>query len=255
VLRLWPEHIRIGLGASYAALARINGAQVTYWRMQSFSSSHSATPWQESLATVSSWLSELEPRGRRIGIALSSELAPLHLLPWRDDVTQAEQQALLAADHFQHVYGASAHDWKTMARPTGFGRPWLAAAIDQRLLQALPEHLHGARLASLQPLAISMFNRITADNGWLLAPEPSRITALHVRNSNWALLRTFPDPSDEPITDRLLRETRLAAVDNASPTVYSPMQNASGVALLDAGWRRTNNVPADSPLHLLGGHA
>lgn len=259
MLPLFPDHIRIGLGASYAVLARVDGAQVVEWHMQTQAVPSTDAPWQPALNAISDWLAEFKPRRLRVGVTLSSELAPLHLLPWRDDITQAERQALLAADHFRRIYGDAAMHWKINVQPTGYGQPWVAAAIDQRLLQALPEHFQGKAPTSLKPLALSLFNsvrtKLTAPSGWMLAPEPMRTTVIHMRNQQWALLKTLPDAGKEPLNDRLLREAQLAGLTDIPGTVYSPAQAGSGITLLDHGWRSGAYVATDSPLHLLGGRA
>jgi hypothetical protein len=263
---LFPEKIRIGLGASYAVLAQIKGGMVSSWRMQTWQPT-SATAWQQPLAAVTSWLAELSPKSAHVGVVLSAELAPLQLLPWRDDVTGAEQQSLLASAHFRQIHGGMAEHWKILAQPSGYGKPWLASATDEHLLQALAEQVHatGARLASVTPLTMSLFNvmhtRLSAPACWLLVPEPQRLTALHFREGLWSLLQTLPMTAlqHEPLADLLLRETRLAGLPDMAAKIYlatgglpaTPFN--STCTALDPGWRFAPGVPPESPLHLLGG--
>lgn len=260
---LSPEQFRLGLGATYAVLAQASGSRVTHWRMQTWDSASPAA-WQQPLATIANWVAELKPRGARVSLALSAELAPLLLLPWRDDAVQAEQQALLAKAQFRRMHGEAAEHWKVVAQPSGYGQPWLASAVDGRLLQAATEQLRGATLVSVMPLPISLFNalrpRLDTAACWLLAPEPGRVTALHVRDASWSLLQTLPaaDLQRESVHDLLRRETRLAGLPDLPATIYcasSKPAAASGYTAIDPGWLRSPTVPADSPLHLLGGRA
>jgi hypothetical protein len=254
-----PEQLRIGLGASYALLVRVNGAKVTHWQMQTWNSSNPSLPWQQALTAISSWLAELKPRGMRITATLSAELAPLHLLPWRDDAISAEQQALLASTHFRRIHGESIGHRKIIAQPSGYGQPWLACAMDEELLQALTGQLHGAKLVSVQPLPVSLFNalhaRLTAPACWLLVPEPDCITALHIRKGQWNLLQTLPAAAfhGESPNELLQRETRLAGLPDMPASIYSVASIAPGGISLDAGWLRSGAMSPDSPLHLLGG--
>jgi hypothetical protein len=265
---LFPEKIRIALGASYAVLAQIRGGMVSSWRMQTWQPPASPA-WQQPLAAVTSWLAELSPKGARVGVVLSAELAPLQLLPWRDDITGAEQQSLLASAHFRQIYGGVAEHWKILAQPSGYGKPWLASATDEHLLKALAEQVHatGARLASITPLTMSLFNvihaRLSAPACWLLVPEPQRLTALHFREGQWSLLQNLPmaAPWREPLADLLLRETRLSGLPDMAAKIYlatgklpaAPFD--STCTALDPGWKFSAEVPTESPLHLLGGIA
>jgi len=263
---LFPEKIRIGLGTSYAVIAQIKGGMVSNWRMQTWQSA-TATAWQLPLATVSSWLAELDPRNACISVALSSELAPLQLLPWRDDVTRGEQQSLLASANLRRIYGVAAEGWKVLTQPSGYESPWLACATDEKLLQALTEQVlaSGARLSSVTPLSLSLFNallaRMNAPSCWLLVPEPKRLTALCFQEGQWRLLQTLPMASlqHEPLADLLLRETRLAGLPDMTAKIYLVTRGLHATSLdstciaLDPGWKFSPEVPPESPLHLLGG--
>ncbi len=265
---LFPDHIRIGLGASYAVLARVNGARVTAWQMQTWDAAATASPWQRGYDTIVGWMGEMSSSGIRVSVALSAELAPLYLLPWRDDATRPDQQALLAAAHFRSIHGEVASRWETSAAPCGFGQPWLASATDTELILSLTEQLQarGARLASVQPLAVSLFNALrqhTAGSAcWLLVPEPKKLTAIHMRAGQWCLLQTLPMSAirHEPLSDLLSRETRLAGLPGETASMYlaSTVNNDTafgGCRILDPGWKITAAVSANSPLHLIGGGA
>ena len=88
---LSPDHIRLGLGNSYAVLAKIKGNKLTHWRMQTWSLSGDVKTtnhgWQRGIEAVTSWLAEFNMRSSQVSVFLSAELGLLHLLPWRDDAT------------------------------------------------------------------------------------------------------------------------------------------------------------------------
>ena len=264
--RLWPEQLRVGLGASYAVLARVRGREVVDWRMQQFEPFAGEFAWQAPLRHLAAWLAELKPRGARLQVALSAELAPMHLLPWREDATRAEQQALLAQGHFRQVFGEAASSWKIGVQTTGYGKAWLASASDEALLQALAElaREQQVRLQAVVPLTVSLFNgarrQLKQGSCWMLIAEPARLIALHLYEGRWQLLHTLPAAAlqHEPLEQLLLRETRLAGLEHlpeqlyllAPPTLYD---GRAGTRLA-SGWQGANGSSGDH-LHLLGAAA
>lgn len=271
---LFPDHIRIGLGASYAALARVRGRQIVEWHIQEFTPEGQPS-WQQAVQTVNVWLQELPAGNAKVSVMLSSELALLHLLPWRDDVMSAEPQKLLAASFFRRVYGIDIDHWKTCVWPTGYGAPWIASATDASLLQALqelmPQHQSrlNLRLVSIEPLALGLFNalrhRLTGHACWFLVQEPQRLTALHLREQQWQLLQMLPAGTlqEAGIGSTLLRETRLAGLEDETAPVYvvtSDIESSADGRLnsyigLPSGWKTAYSITGRNPLHLIGAKA
>lgn len=261
MLLLLPDQIRIGLGSSYAVLAKISGHKVTHWRMQVWDDASTTTPWEHVLPTISGWLTELKSHKLSISVVLSAELAPLHLLPWREDVTSYEKQTMLAKACFRRIHGEIADHWKIITLPSEYGYPWIASAIDNRLLKALTDQLQGMHLTSVIPLSLSLYNvlqtKLVGPACWLLVPEHKRLTAIHLRDEHWSLLQSLPISAiqHESIKDLLLRETQLAGLKAIPTQIYiaSEKSNFEGCSKLDTGWKTDARVPPDSPLHLLGG--
>lgn len=275
---LFPEQIRIGLGATYAVLACVKGKQVTQWHMQEFEpsenvqSSHNASPWQTAVNAISLWLADLAPRGASVSVMLSAELALLHLLPWREDINGSKQQELLAKSHFRRIHNEFSEAWKISITPTGYGAPWLASAIDGALLQSLQQcaSSNGATLKSVTPLSIALFNhfrnQLVKSTSWLLVAEPGILVALYVRDKQWQLLQMVPISSlqRESLAQLLLRETRLAGLPDAPAAIYTTNQLAGDEAYnnasleftrLNAGLYPALGVAQHSPLHLVGAAA
>jgi hypothetical protein len=125
----------------------------------------------------------------------------------------------------------------------------------------------GARLASVTPLPVSLFNtlhaQLNAPACWLLVSEPQRLTALHVREGQWNLLQILPMVAlqHEPLADLLMRETRLAGLPDMAEKFYLATEGLpvvpfdSTCTALDPGWRFAAGVSPGSPLHLLGGRS
>lgn len=259
--RLWPERLRVGLGASYAVLARVRGRKVVDWRMQQFEPVAGELGWQAPLRQLSAWLAELKPGGA-MEIALSAELAPLHLLPWREDALHAEQQALLAHGHFRQVFGEAASAWQIGVQPTGYGQAWLASAIDEALLQALAAlaRERQLRLQAVVPLTVSLFNgarrQLKRGSCWMVVAEPARLVALHLHQGRWQLLHTLPAAAlqQEPVEQLLLREARLAGLEHLPEQLYllapRTLHHGRAATRLANGWQAANG--SGDHLHLLG---
>lgn len=263
--RLWPEQLRIGLGASYAVLARVRGRKVVDWRMQQFEPAAGELAWQAPLRQLAAWLTELKPHGAAIQVALSAELAPLHLLPWREDAVRAEQQALLAHGHFRQVFGEAASSWKIGVQATGYGKAWLASAIDESLLQALNAlaREQQLRLQAVVPLTVSLFNgarrQLRQGSCWMLVAEPAKLVALHLHQGRWQLLHTLPATAlqQEPVEQLLLREARLAGLQHTPERLYTlasrSLHDGRSSTRLDSGWQAATG--GGDQLYLLGAAA
>lgn len=257
---LFPDQYRIGLGASYAVLAKVRGRKVMHWQMQSWSNAESTIPWQRSLSVVSAWLAQAKPGARAI-VTLSADLAPMQLLPWREDVTNNEQQSLFANARFRSIYGEAVDNWKLITQPTGYDQPWLASAMDDQLLSALSDQLKGVSVVSAVPLSISLFNtyrtKLPTAASWLLVPELDSLTALYLSGGSWQLLQTIPVSSlrHEAISDILQRETLLAGLKQMPAQIYtaSTLAGLNDVINLDAGWEPDQAILPGAALHLLGG--
>ncbi|GBG15167.1 uncharacterized protein NMK_2770 [Novimethylophilus kurashikiensis] len=257
---LSPDHLRIGLGASYAVMARVRGVQVVDWHMQQWAPAASGLPWQQALSTVSSWLAQDKTKGQKADVVLSSELAPMQLLPWREDVVSPEQQALLASAQYRRIYGDVAAHWKVSVQPTGYAQPWLSSAADERLLTALDTQLTGVKVHSTQPLVASLFNPLhkkLATSSWLLIAEPERVTALLIRQGQWQMLQTFPTAAlqAESAKGLLLRELRLAGLEEEQSSFYTVGCSMTGAVALDVGWSADASIAPQAPMYLLGGRA
>lgn len=265
---LSPEHLRIALGPGYAMLAELAGGKIAHCRVHLPPPGEPAS-WQANLAVVADWLRERASRRASAAVALGAELAPLQLMPWRDDASREREQALLAAARFRAIYGKPAEDWVIRVAPSGFGRPWIAAGIDAQLPQAIDDMLRSLnlRVASLQSLPISLGNalagRIREQNAWLLTAEPRVATAMLWRDGRLSLVKTMPLASfgGAPLAEILLRECRIAGLPDLAADIhvagmqFLPTGVGMDAVAADPGWKFHADIPTTLPVHLLGGRA
>ncbi len=261
---LFPEKIRIGLGLSYAVLAKTKGAQVTEWKMECWDH---APSWQPALDAACGWLATTRSGPVRVSVVLSAAIAPLCLQPWRDDMQQANQQGLLTMARFREIYSEAKLQWKFSVDDTGFGEPWLASATDDALLKALNTEIEiaGGKLTSVQPCAVSVLNavirRIKLSGFWLLIPDQERLTVLYLQNHNPILVQCLPLQAvrQGSLREHLLREMRLAGLADDVKNIFMATSGKLDESLqgqfsrIDPGWRMDLPVASSAPLHLLGG--
>lgn len=265
--RLFRDPIRIGLGATYAIVANVRNSRVADWHMQQFAAPAQQSAWQLPLESAMDWLTQMSPRNASVHVTLSVELAPLHLLPWREEITRDDQQTVLARNHFLRVHGDAASNWKVQVCPTAYGAGWLASAVDEVLLQSLTQQVRAlnAHVQVVEPLLVSHFNRrqrrLRKADCWMLLAEPEKMVALHLREGRWQLLQTLPSTAlrDEPLDEVLLRESRLAGlVDTVSELLLlgatiGQTYAGSDASTLDIGWQTAGSGMEDPhSLHLLG---
>lgn len=267
---LSPDHIRIGLGNSYAVLAKIKGNKLTHWRMQTWpltvDVATTAHSWQHGIEVVNSWLAELNVRSSKVNLLLSAELGLLHLLPWRDDAQDSSSQAIIANSYFSRVHSNFSQQWKTVVESTGFEQPWIAGAVNSELLQSFNQILDKAscHLHLVEPLCLSIYNRVRHQLGktacWLIVPETTKLNAMHLRDGQIQLICSLPAGrmQNESMASLLLRESRLAGLTDMPNTFYIVSANKvtdtlkQNSIILDVGWKPASNITLTDPFYLIG---
>lgn len=267
---LSPDHIRIGIGNSYAVLAKIKGNKLTHWRMQTWPLTVDVTTtthgWQHGIEAIATWLAELNVRSSQVSVLLSADLGLLHLLPWRDDAQDPSSQAIIANSYFSRVHSNFSQQWKTVVEPTGFEQPWIAGAVNSDLLQSFNQILDKAscHLHSVEPLCLSIYNEVRHQLGktacWLLVPETTKLNAMHLRGGHIQLLCSLPADSlqNESMTSLLVRESRFAGLPDIPNSFYIVTANKvtdkleQNSIMLDIGWKPVSSIPLTDPFHLIG---
>ena len=105
---LFPKKIIVSLGSDYLALAETKGRRLKSWRIEHFSLLDKNN-LDSILPKLQTWLSELAHQKIDLAVRLSTDLAPVCLLPWRNEITNPEQQALIAEAYFKNIYGNQAN--------------------------------------------------------------------------------------------------------------------------------------------------
>jgi hypothetical protein len=259
---LFPKKIIVSLGSDYLALAETKGRRLKSWRIEHFSLLDKNN-LDSILPKLQTWLSELAHQKIDLALRLSTDLAPICLLPWRNEITNPEQQALIAEAHFKNIYGNEANQWKVSVNSPDFGEAWVASGVAVETLENINVQLSsdGANITSIAPLSISIFNDIRNDikasHGWLLIPEFKNLVAIYLIDGQWRLIQTLllSDLQGESLSEILKREARLAGFAEHPFQIYSlgalPV-NANTIKL-SLGWDISPTISAQQPTYLVGG--
>lgn len=126
--------------------------------------------------------------GHDVTIILSGHYVHYAVLPQGSNLAIQEQQDL-ARVLFQNTYGALSRDWEIRASPAS-DQPTLASGVPQALLKSVRAICEGrARLRSIQPALMAIFNRtrnaIGANTGTLAVVESGRTTLATLAEGRW----------------------------------------------------------------------
>jgi hypothetical protein len=122
-----------------------------------------------------------------VTVVLSNHFVRYALIPWSTGLASGAEENAYVRHHFAKIHGEAAKAWSVRASASEAGKPRLASAVDEALLDAVRTcfPLSGrARLNSVQPLLMQRFNlcrkAIPASGAWLVIAEHGRAcVALH----------------------------------------------------------------------------
>lgn len=192
-----------------------------------------AEPWQSPIAALKALSID---RKCRVTVELSNDLVRYALVPWSEALSTAAEEEAYIRHHFARIHGERAKAWAVRASEARAGAPRLASAVDQGLVDGLRACFPPggkARLVSVQPALMSVFNRsrgaIPKSGAWLALAEPDRsCVALHMRGQ-WGAVH-----SAKAAWLPLLERTRLT-VDGETPNLV--LVHAAGIPVGEApGW-------------------
>jgi len=194
---LWRDHLRIGLGSKWLALAGYRRGlrpALAHKEIIAVDSADGPVSWQATVAALPAALALIGRRRVDVTVVLSNHFVRYALLPWNAALKTDAEWLALARHRFSSVHGPAAEEWIIRISETGRGRPRIASAIDRALLTALEEQLCGpASLVSVQPYLMAAFNRVRPLIGeascWLVVEEPGRLTLALIRSGVWRAIR------------------------------------------------------------------
>jgi hypothetical protein len=197
---LLHDELRISLSPAKVAMERL--ASGLHPKVVARHAVACATPGQDE-APWAKVLEGLESGMRKMGgaksdaqIVLSNHFVRYALVPWSDQISDQDEEQAFIRLCFSKTFGADAQHWALRMSPNGYGEMQVACAIDQDLLEGLERVVtaHGAKLVSLQPYLMTMFNQwrqeLPDSAAWFVVAEPGRLCVSQLQKGRWQTLRT-----------------------------------------------------------------
>lgn len=217
--------------------------------------------WSSAADALQRLLAESGACRGELAVVLSSHFAHFRLVPWSDAIASPGELEAYARIGFEDVYGLVAAGWALRISPEAAGRPRIAVAIEQALLDRLQgvTQAAGVRLASVQPHLVAAYNcllpHLQGDEFVFAVAEPGRCSMLLARAGQWIGARSsVAGDSEEAIAALLERECELNGIGDAEtgpvPLVYV---HAPGRAV--RGWPTVQGVEPQALALGGGAHA
>jgi hypothetical protein len=161
-----------------------------------FAPAEQGETWQPAVLALAQWLAGQAGKKLSLHLVLSGRYVRWQLLPWRPELTQAQEVAAYARARFKETFGKVADDWQVLHTPQPPGKTTLACAVDTALLQALQTTCEtaGAKLASVTPYFASAFDHwrasLTEKTLWFGLIESDGLSLGLLQDGHWIAQRT-----------------------------------------------------------------
>jgi hypothetical protein len=200
--------------------------------------------WTGALLTLNQALASKEWADAEVSIILSNHFVRYQVIPWRDELRDRSELAEFARQSMRKTYGRPMAQWSVEMSLDRAGRPYVASAIDSRLLDELKAltTAQGRRLRSLRPLLMEAFNWakewLTDSYQWLVIVEEGLISASLMGQGGWVVVRSFRAGSDWPseVVAMLEREQFIVDEAKSAKTVLLHVVNGEPVELPANQW-------------------
>ncbi len=155
-----------------------------------------SAPWRAAVDTLAQWLAAHKSQRLQVQVLLAGRLARWQLLPWRAELSSADEQAAYATLRFKETYGRAVQDWQVLPAIVSPGNTAPAAAVDRALIEALGLacSCSGATLQSVTPYFSSAFDawcsRIKGPAAWFGTVEADTLTLGLLQGGQWTALQT-----------------------------------------------------------------
>lgn len=227
----WRDHLRIALSPERVAAVRLTrGLRPRVAAKEILPCAGGTPPWQGALETLSQGLLGRPAwQGATAAVVLSNHFVRYQLLPWSDEISSGEELAAYARQCFGQVHGEAAKEWAIRVDEPRRGRPTLACAVDQELLEGLDASLAaaGSRLVSVRPGLAAAFNAVhaafTAASAWFVMVENGKLLLSLARDGAWQVVTARKAASDAWTAELpvlLEREWRLKGIAEVPDRVY-----------------------------------
>ena len=254
---LSPDQLGIALFPQRLLLVRSSGGlrrRLVHKEALAFAPAEAGVPaWQAATDALAQKVSPAALPRAQVKLILSNHFVHYLVIPWRDGLSNQEEEWAFARHCFERVHGSDAAHWKLRLCSDTRGEPRLACAVEPALIEALRAHLGplGRRYRSLQPHLMASFNSCRAQIGsgptWLVVAEPGLLCLALLQDGCWHSInrvKVGPDWINQ-LPGLLEREECL--LDAATPcldVVLIAPDAARPLVLPEGKWRFKVPTPA-----------
>ena len=203
---LWPEQLGIALFPERLVLARTGGAlrrRLLHKEIVAFTPAQAGMPlWQPAVDALAAKAAAGALAGAKVTLVLSNRFVHYAVIPWSDTLAGKDEELAFARHFFARVYGSKADAWDLRLSSAMPGKPRLACAVEQPLIEALNMCMSplASRYRSLQPHLMASFNRTCAQlrerTVWLVVAEPGLLCVALLQDGCWQSVRTVKVGAD-----------------------------------------------------------
>ena len=246
MLRLWRDRLFAAIAPDRIVLVRTHG------RLRPQVVAKSIVPvlraecgWKPALETLAKvLLVDRQWQDTEVKAVLSNGFVRYQLIPWSDEIANAEEREAYVRQSFAQVYGDAIAEWTYSVSETGRGAAWLAGAMDRPLLAQLEAAVGQAqsKLVSVMPHLMPAFNSarrtIKERDLWFVQMEKEHLLLTLILGGRWQTIssRHIQDQQWQTELPLLLdREWRLKGVGQAPRTVVISAPEVHQAALDGAG--------------------
>jgi hypothetical protein len=199
------------------------------------------------VAAVSQALASRPCRHASLRVTLRGGLVRYLVLPWIEKLSNRDA-LVYARQSFADLYGEPAQQWAISVNEAGYGRPRIAAAVDQQMIDALQalardRSLH---LSAVRPLlCVAIQDLELVDNkftGWLAIVDTGHSCIARMSNGECLSVRAarFAEPAERHLLTQLEQDALCAGLDAAAGKLYvQATMPIDHTALHAHGWQAT----------------
>ena len=182
--------------------------------------------WAPALAALAGLLGgeHAESITRRVRLIIANDFVRFVLVPWSEQILDQQERQQLARALLAERYGE--REWRIAIEPPRFGKPGLAAAIDEELAAQATQlvHARGQRVVALVPALADTLNRHGrridfAGSGWVVEANGGRLTSLAFSRHRWCQVGSGRFGGDESL-DQLIKRDLMRSPELAGARSY-----------------------------------
>ena len=209
-----------------------------------FDSTRGERIWHPAAIALQTLMPAVEHRSADVTVTLSNRFVRYVVVPWHDQLTNAEIEVAFARHCFREIYGDVVQNWEVRVSPAPAGQPRIASAVDLELLSGIREVFADSklRIRSIQPHLMSAYNKwrhkLDRRGCLFVVAEEQFYTCMVLLRRSWCSVHSgmFSWPLSQALPIILDREFVRCGIEERPPVfLYAPEQTSVTFAG-DASW-------------------